>query len=81
MASGAPTEGSRSAVRIKQVFIILFGVILAGVMVFLGLWQMNVFESQQDNSTQARISEPVITWNEAPKKADVMGQYLSLIHI
>ena len=75
MASGAPTEGSHSAVRIKQVFIILFGVILAGVMVFLGLWQMNVFESQQDNSTQARISEPVITWSEAPKKADVMGQY------
>ena len=75
MASGSPTEGSHSAVRIKQVFIILFGVILAGVMVFLGLWQMNVFESQQDNSTQARISEPVITWSEAPKKADVMGQY------
>ena len=75
MADGVHTEDSRPTVRIKQVFIILLGIALAGVMVFLGLWQMNVFESQRDDSTQARINEPVITWNEAPKKASVMAQY------
>lgn len=53
----------------------LIGTVLAGVMVVLGLWQMNVFESQQNNSTQARIDQPVITWNKAPKRADVMAQY------
>ncbi|GAE70128.1 membrane-associated protein [Cutibacterium acnes JCM 18909] len=61
--------------RVKQASVVLLGVVLASVMVFLGLWQMNVFESQRDDSTQARINEPVITWNEAPKKADVMAQY------
>ena len=87
MADGVHTEDSRPTVRIKQVFIILLGIALAGVMVFLGLWQMNVFESQRDDSTQARINEPVITWNEAPRKVEVMAQYgrrvtvLSLIHI
>lgn len=75
MADGVHTEDSRPTVRIKQVFIILLGIALAGVMVFLGLWQMNVFESQRDDSTQARINEPVITWNEAPRKVEVMAQY------
>ncbi|MBD4656184.1 SURF1 family protein, partial [Xanthomonas citri pv. citri] len=68
-------KGSRHAVRVKQASVVLLGVVLASVMVFLGLWQMNVFESQRDDSTQARINEPVITWNEAPKKASVMAQY------
>ena len=63
MASGAPTEGSHSAVRIKQVFIILFGVILAGVMVFLGLWQMNVFESQRDDSTPVSYTHLTLPTN------------------
>ncbi|MSS44668.1 SURF1 family protein [Cutibacterium sp. WCA-380-WT-3A] len=73
MADAVRTDGSHSSV--KQVFIILLGIALAGVMVFLGLWQMHVFQAQQDGSTQARINEPVITWAEAPEKADVMAQY------
>ena len=75
MADSVHTRGSRHAVRVKQASVVLLGVVLASVMVFLGLWQMNVFESQRDDSTQARINEPVITWNEAPKKASVMAQY------
>ncbi|ERS18735.1 hypothetical protein HMPREF1302_02408 [Propionibacterium sp. KPL2008] len=75
MADSVHMKGSRHAVRVKQASVVLLGVVLASVMVFLGLWQMNVFESQRDDSTQARINGPVITWNEAPKKADVMAQY------
>lgn len=69
------TARSGVSVRVKQALIMVVGVVLAGVMVALGLWQMNVFESQQNNSTQARINQPVITWDKAPTRADVMAQY------
>ncbi|QQY15790.1 SURF1 family protein [Cutibacterium avidum] len=75
MVEHSTTSRSSSAIRVKQTLIMLIGTVLAGVMVVLGLWQMNVFESQQNNSTQARIDQPVITWNKAPKRADVMAQY------
>ena len=75
MTEGDKTSGTSSAVRVKQALIMLIGTVLAGVMVILGLWQMNVFESQQNNSTQARIDQPVITWDKTPKRADVMAQY------
>lgn len=75
MVEHSTTSRSSSAIRVKQTLIMLIGTVLAGVMVVLGLWQMNVFESQQNNSTQARIDQPVITWNKAPKRADVIAQY------
>ncbi|AOG28331.1 SURF1 family protein [Cutibacterium avidum] len=75
MAESSTGSRSRSAIRIKQALIMVIGIVLAGVMVVLGLWQMNVFESQQNNSTQARIDQPVITWDKAPTRADVMAQY------
>ncbi|WCC79971.1 SURF1 family protein [Cutibacterium equinum] len=75
MVKGTTTSQTSPAIRAKQAVIMVVGIAVAGVMVVLGLWQMNVFESQRDNSTQARIDQPVITWDKAPTRSEVMTQY------
>lgn len=74
---GSPGRRGRTpaSVRVKQVLLIALGVVLAAIMTCLGLWQMRVFESQQEGSNQVRINEPVISWSAAPSHSQVMAQY------
>lgn len=44
--------------RLKQLLVALLGGVLCLVMVFLGLWQMQVFESQKSDTTAQRASAP-----------------------
>lgn len=46
--------------RLWQVLIVAVGAIVALVMVFLGLWQMEVFQNQGDSGARERIEEPAI---------------------
>lgn len=43
-------------VRLRQAAVAVLGAVLCGVMVLLGLWQMQVFESQRSDSTAARAA-------------------------
>ena len=45
-------------VRLKQLLVAVLGYGLALVFVFLGLWQMQVFESQKSDTTAQRAAEP-----------------------
>lgn len=56
-------RSGRMGVRLKQVLILLVGLVLAVVMTFLGLWQMSVFESQRAGTAQARVAQPVVSWS------------------
>ncbi|WOP19588.1 SURF1 family protein [Raineyella sp. LH-20] len=46
--------------RIQQVALVLVGLVLAGVMIGLGLWQMQVFQSQGQSGAVARMNEPAV---------------------
>ncbi|MGD7732415.1 SURF1 family protein [Propionibacteriaceae bacterium G57] len=43
-----------SAVRVKQAAVMLLGLVVAGLMVFLGLWQASTFRTQGQEATQER---------------------------
>lgn len=43
--------------RTKQALFVLVGVVVAGVMVFLGLWQMQVFVDKGNRTVQARAEQ------------------------
>lgn len=60
-------------VRVKQLLLILVGLVLAVIMVFLGLWQMSVFQSQRAGTAQARIAAPVVNWTGAQAHRDQAG--------
>lgn len=45
--------------RLKQVLMITFGVVVAAVMIFLGLWQMQVFVDQGNRSVADRATQVV----------------------
>lgn len=62
--------------RLKQTGIILAGVVAAGVMVLLGLWQLQVFEAQGAADAQARANEPPVSLTAvAPAGHDVGDAY------
>lgn len=46
--------------RIQQAALLLVGLVLAGVMIGLGLWQMQVFQDQGQHGAVARINEPAV---------------------
>lgn len=83
-SSGHPvaTGPRRFSVRLSQVLLIATGIILAAVMTGLGLWQMNVFKSQQANTAQARAGQPPVVWSgETPRReeaADVYGRRIQV---
>lgn len=84
-SSGRPDRSQSSgklSVRLSQVFLIATGIVLAVVMTGLGLWQMNVFKSQQANTAQARAGQPPVVWSgETPRRgeaADVYGRRIQV---
>ncbi len=48
-------------IKLKQASIILAGLVAAGVMVALGLWQLQVFEAQGAADAQARAQQPPVS--------------------
>lgn len=46
--------------RLWQTLIIAGGAVVALVMVFLGLWQMEVFQNQGDSGARERLAEPAV---------------------
>lgn len=66
--------------RVKQLVIGLLGCALSFFMLFLGLWQMEVFQSQADNSAAARASSPAVDLEENlvnDKVGDLYGRQVS----
>lgn len=47
-----------AGVRVKQVGVALLGLVVAGIMVALGLWQLNVYSSQGSRVSEARAAQP-----------------------
>ncbi|SDB97685.1 Cytochrome oxidase assembly protein ShyY1 [Raineyella antarctica] len=46
--------------RVQQLLLVIIGTTLAGIMIMLGLWQMQVFENQGQDSAIARMNEPAV---------------------
>lgn len=56
-------RSGRVSVRLTQFLLVTLGLVLAVVMTGLGLWQMNVFESQRASTAQARASQQPVMWS------------------
>lgn len=48
------------SLRVRQALVIVVGVVVAGVMVWLGLWQLQVFTDQGNASIAARAERPAV---------------------
>lgn len=48
-------------VRLKQSLVAVIGVVVAAAMIWLGLWQMQVFQSKEDSSALARAAQPAVS--------------------
>lgn len=48
------------SLRVRQALVIVVGVVVAGVMVWLGLWQLQVFTDQGNASIAARAEQPAV---------------------
>lgn len=46
--------------RVRQALVIALGVVAAGVMTWLGFWQLQVFTDQGNASVQARAQQPAV---------------------
>ena len=46
--------------RVRQALIVLVGLVLAGVMVLLGLWQLDVYHAQGQAQASRRASQPPV---------------------
>ncbi|HEY5822044.1 MAG TPA: SURF1 family cytochrome oxidase biogenesis protein [Propionibacteriaceae bacterium] len=63
-------------IRLKQFLIITLGVVLAGGMVLLGVWQLDVYHEQGARASARRAAEPPITLTvAAPAGAAVVDGY------
>lgn len=71
----AAARGTRARVRLQQVLVGVFCAALCLVMVFLGLWQMQVFESQKANTASARAAQPAVTLDDHLDKGSTMPLY------
>jgi len=68
--------------RAKQVLIVAVGAVVALVMCFLGLWQMQVFVDKGDRSVQARAEQPPVPLLENIRAdgsvADIYGKRVTV---
>lgn len=69
-----PARSGRLSTRLTQVLLVGIGLVLAVVMTGLGLWQMNVFESQRANTAQARAGQPPVVWDGTTARRDQVGE-------
>lgn len=62
--------------RIKQLLIILVGLVAASATVVLGIWQLNVYNSQGADAAQARAALPAVELSSvAPASQSVIDGY------
>lgn len=62
--------------RLQQSALVLVGALLAGVMIMLGLWQMQVFENQGQSGAIARMNQaPVPLESVATAGSDITDGY------
>lgn len=59
--------------RIKQVGLVSIGAVVAAVMIFLGLWQMQVFVDKGNRSVEDRAAQPPVPLAEHIGTAGEMG--------
>lgn len=59
--------------RLKQVLIVLVGAVVALVMVFLGLWQMQVFVDRGNRTVQDRAAQPPVPLEAQLGEGGVVG--------
>lgn len=64
---------SRAAVVGKQVGVVLLGLVLAGVMVALGLWQLGVYNAQGHQQAEARASAPAVPLSSVARPGQEVG--------
>ncbi|HET9873222.1 MAG TPA: SURF1 family protein [Propionibacteriaceae bacterium] len=63
-------------IRLKQLVTVTLGLVAAGVMVTLGIWQLNVYESQGAASARARAAQPAVALTDiAPPGQPVTDGY------
>ncbi len=62
-----------SRIVLKQVGIVLLGLVAAGIMVGLGLWQLGVYNSQGTRVTQARAAEAPVPLLSAARPGQPVG--------
>lgn len=73
--------------RLKQLLVIVVGVVGAVVMVFLGLWQMQVFVDKGNKTVADRATQPAVVFGDLldddgklrevyGKQVTIQGQYL-----
>lgn len=71
-----PTGGIGAGTRLKQAGIVTLGAILAAAMIVLGIWQLDVYKSQGQDSAQARADAPGVALTEvAPAGSAVIDGY------
>ncbi|MFT4109701.1 SURF1 family protein [Propionicimonas sp.] len=74
--------------RVKQVLVAVLGAAICVTMVALGLWQMRVFESKEDESAELRTQQPAVslvdnvamdgtTGDIYGRQVEVSGRYLA----
>ena len=59
--------------RVKQTLVILAGVLVAAVMTWLGLWQLQVFTDQGNASAAARAQQPAVPLLDHVDAAGIVG--------
>ncbi|WP_375424436.1 SURF1 family protein [uncultured Friedmanniella sp.] len=59
---------------LRQLGVILVGLVLAGVMVVLGIWQLDVYHSQGRAQSERRAAEPAVPLASVAQPAAVIGE-------
>ena len=58
-------------VRLRQALILLAGLVVAGVMVLLGIWQLDVYRAQGEAQAARRASLPPVEGDDATASASI----------
>ncbi|SDS72999.1 SURF1 family protein [Microlunatus soli] len=58
---------------LKQIAVVLLGLVLAGVMVSLGVWQLSVYNAQGREEAQRRAAEPAVTLEDVARPGQEVG--------
>lgn len=61
--------------RVKQLAVITFGVVIAGAMIWLGLWQASTFRTQGHDATLERARQPAVALPSNATGNDVASLY------
>lgn len=66
-------DGSRLSLRLKQTLLVSAGAVVALIMVFLGLWQMQVFIDKGNRTVEDRAAQPPVALIEHVSASSQVG--------